>query len=65
MKANKAYFMVRAHVANESDRAKFDQWYASICDDFQRSGCRRVHLRCKVLTLWRLPFARRCPKECI
>jgi hypothetical protein len=27
MEANKAYFMVRAEVANESDRAKFDQWY--------------------------------------
>jgi hypothetical protein len=29
MKANKAYFMVRAQVANEPDRAKFDQWYAT------------------------------------
>jgi hypothetical protein len=29
MKANKAYFMVRAQVANESDRAKFDQWYGT------------------------------------
>ena len=28
MEANKAYLMIRAHVANESDRAKFDQWYA-------------------------------------
>ena len=27
MEANKAYFMVRAQVASESDRAKFDQWY--------------------------------------
>ena len=27
MEANKAYFMVRAEVANESDRATFDQWY--------------------------------------
>ena len=29
MEANKAYFMVRAQVTNESDRAKFDQWYAT------------------------------------
>ena len=29
MQANKAYFMVRAQVANESDRAKFDHWYAT------------------------------------
>jgi hypothetical protein len=29
MQANKAYFMVRAQVPNESDRAKFDQWYAT------------------------------------
>jgi hypothetical protein len=29
MEANKAYFMVRAQVANESDRAKFDQWYGT------------------------------------
>jgi hypothetical protein len=29
MEANKAYLMVRAQVANESDRAKFDQWYAA------------------------------------
>ena len=27
MEANRAYFMVRAQVANESDRAKFDRWY--------------------------------------
>ena len=27
MQANKAYFMVRAQVANEADRAKFDHWY--------------------------------------
>ena len=27
MQAGKTYFMVRAQVANESDRAKFDQWY--------------------------------------
>jgi hypothetical protein len=27
MDANKAYFMVRAQVANEADRARFDQWY--------------------------------------
>jgi len=29
MDANKAYFMVRAQVANEADRAKFDQWYGA------------------------------------
>lgn len=29
MAANKAYFMVRAQVANEADRAKFDEWYAT------------------------------------
>jgi hypothetical protein len=29
MEANKAYFMVRAQVPSESDRAKFDQWYAT------------------------------------
>ena len=29
MQARKAYFMVRAQVPNESDRAKFDQWYAT------------------------------------
>jgi hypothetical protein len=29
MEANKAYFMVRAQVADESDRAKFDQWYGT------------------------------------
>jgi len=29
MEANKAYFMVRAQVANESDRAKLDQWYGT------------------------------------
>jgi hypothetical protein len=29
MQANKAYFMVRAQVGNESDRAKFDQWYGA------------------------------------
>src|SRR5262249_15289647 len=27
MEANKAYFMVRAQVTNEADRAKFDAWY--------------------------------------
>ena len=27
MEGNKAYFMVRAQVANETDRAKFDLWY--------------------------------------
>jgi hypothetical protein len=27
MEANKAYFMLRAEVANDADRAKFDQWY--------------------------------------
>src|SRR5262245_3318649 len=27
MEARKAYFMVRAQVPSESDRAKFDQWY--------------------------------------
>jgi hypothetical protein len=29
MEANRAYFMVRSVVANESDRAKFDHWYGS------------------------------------
>src|SRR5262249_11800143 len=29
MQASKAYFMVRAQVPNESDRAKFDQWYGT------------------------------------
>ena len=29
MEANKAYLMIRAQVANESDRAKFDHWYAT------------------------------------
>jgi hypothetical protein len=29
MEAGKAYFMVRAQVPNESERAKFDQWYAT------------------------------------
>ena len=29
MEANKAYLMVRAQVTNESDRAKFDQWYGT------------------------------------
>ncbi len=29
MQSNKAYLMVRAQVANESDRAKFDQWYGT------------------------------------
>lgn len=29
MAANKAYFMVRAQVANEADRAKFDEWYGT------------------------------------
>jgi hypothetical protein len=29
VEANRAYFMVRAQVPNESDRAKFDQWYAT------------------------------------
>jgi hypothetical protein len=29
MEPNKAYFMVRAQVANESDRAPFDHWYAT------------------------------------
>ena len=29
MQAGKAYFMVRAQVANESDRAKFDHWYGT------------------------------------
>ena len=29
MKANKAYLMVRAQVADEADRAKFDQWYGT------------------------------------
>ena len=29
MQARKAYFMVRAQVPNESDRAKFDQWYGT------------------------------------
>src|SRR5262249_42061105 len=27
MTPKKAYFMVRAQVANEADRAKFDEWY--------------------------------------
>src|SRR5262249_22713128 len=27
MEANKAYFMVRAQVLSERERAKFDQWY--------------------------------------
>lgn len=29
MEVNKAYFMVRAQVASESDRAQFDRWYAT------------------------------------
>jgi hypothetical protein len=29
MEAHKAYFMVRAQVVNESDRVKFDHWYAT------------------------------------
>ncbi len=29
MEANKAYFMVRAQVEKESDRPKFDRWYAT------------------------------------
>jgi hypothetical protein len=29
MQANKAYFMVRAQVTDETERAKFDQWYGS------------------------------------
>lgn len=29
MQPNKAYFMVRAQVPNESDRVKFDQRYAT------------------------------------
>jgi len=29
MDANKAYFMVRAQVADEADRQKFDHWYGS------------------------------------
>jgi len=29
MEANKVYFMVRAEVANELDRRKFDQWYGT------------------------------------
>ncbi len=29
MEANKAYFMVRAQVPNESDRTEFDQWYGT------------------------------------
>jgi hypothetical protein len=29
MEAKKAYFMVRAEVPNESDRANFDQWYGT------------------------------------
>jgi hypothetical protein len=29
MEANKAYFMVRAEVPSESDRAQFDQWYGT------------------------------------
>ena len=27
MEVKRAYFMVRAQVANETDRAKFDRWY--------------------------------------
>jgi hypothetical protein len=27
MQAGKAYFMVRAQVPNEAERAKFDEWY--------------------------------------
>ena len=27
MQANKAYFVVRAQVVSEADRARFDQWY--------------------------------------
>src|SRR5260221_14172487 len=29
MEARKGYFMVRAEVPNESDSAKFDQWYGT------------------------------------
>ena len=29
MDAGKAYFMVRAQVANEAERQKFDDWYAN------------------------------------
>jgi hypothetical protein len=29
MQASKAYFMVRAQVPNDSDRAKFDRWYGT------------------------------------
>ena len=29
MEPNKAYLMIRAQVTNESDRAKFDHWYAA------------------------------------
>ena len=29
MEAKKAYFIVRAEVPNESDRANFDQWYGT------------------------------------
>jgi hypothetical protein len=29
MEKNKAYFMVRAEVPSESERAKFDQWYGT------------------------------------
>ena len=29
MEASKAYFMVRAQVPSESERAKFDQWYGT------------------------------------
>ena len=29
MEPNKAYLMIRAQVANEPDRAKFDHWYAT------------------------------------
>jgi hypothetical protein len=29
MEANKAYFVVRAQVASQSERAKFDQWYGT------------------------------------
>jgi hypothetical protein len=29
MQASKAYFMVRAQVTNESERAQFDRWYGT------------------------------------
>ena len=29
MQAGKAYFMVRAQVPDQAERAKFDQWYAT------------------------------------